>query len=77
MDRDVASDVPNWEVLHEAIRWTAPFNLTGHPAISLPLRTTGLPVGVQLIGKLGHDEHLLDVAKWVEGVVLPIESPTS
>jgi aspartyl-tRNA(Asn)/glutamyl-tRNA(Gln) amidotransferase subunit A len=35
--------------------FTAPFNLTGHPAISVPLglsSSTGLPIGMQLVGSL-------------------------
>jgi Asp-tRNA(Asn)/Glu-tRNA(Gln) amidotransferase A subunit family amidase len=42
-------------------------NLTGHPAISLPMPPPdGLPVGIQLIGRRGHDEELIEVAAWVE-----------
>lgn len=40
-----------------------PFNLTGHPAISLPLvGRSGLPVGLQLVAARGADELLCAVA---------------
>jgi aspartyl-tRNA(Asn)/glutamyl-tRNA(Gln) amidotransferase subunit A len=37
--------------------FTAPFNLTGHPACSVPcgVSTTGLPMGLQIVGR-AHDE---------------------
>jgi aspartyl-tRNA(Asn)/glutamyl-tRNA(Gln) amidotransferase subunit A len=41
-------------------------NLTGHPAISIPAPTNGLPVGLQLVGAVGCDERLLEVAAWLE-----------
>ena len=41
-------------------------NLTGHPAISIPVPSATLPVGLQLIGHMGRDEQLLDVASWSE-----------
>ncbi|PXW99372.1 amidase [Sphaerotilus hippei] len=41
-----------------------PFNLSGHPAISLPLNTAdGLPVGLQLVARRGADEYLCAVAQ--------------
>ena len=44
-------------------RLVRPFNLSGHPAISLPLLTTaGLPVGLQLVASRGADEWLCAVA---------------
>jgi amidase len=45
-----------------------PFNVTGQPAISLPLHETpdGLPVGVQLAANMGHDQLLLDVGADLE-----------
>lgn len=50
------------------LRLTQLFNLTGHPAISLPCGTTstGLPCGLQLVGKTGATEALVAVATEVE-----------
>jgi amidase len=45
--------------------FTAPANVTGQPAISLPARrpsSTGLPIGVQLIGRLGAENDMLAFA---------------
>jgi len=46
------------------LRLTQPFNLTGHPAISLPSGMTsgGLPCAVQLVGCTGQTDALLRVA---------------
>jgi aspartyl-tRNA(Asn)/glutamyl-tRNA(Gln) amidotransferase subunit A len=40
-------------ILMAMIRCTAPFNATGHPALSLPCGFTsaGLPVGLQIVGR--------------------------
>jgi aspartyl-tRNA(Asn)/glutamyl-tRNA(Gln) amidotransferase subunit A len=50
-------------------RFTGPYNLTGHPAVSLPVPTAGLPVGLQLAGRRGADGALLTVAGSVERVI--------
>src|SRR5436190_17313195 len=44
--------------------FTAPFNLTGHPAISVPggMSAAGIPIGLQLVGRLSGDADLLAVA---------------
>jgi aspartyl-tRNA(Asn)/glutamyl-tRNA(Gln) amidotransferase subunit A len=50
------------------LRLTQLFNLTGHPAISLPCGRTsgGLPCGLQLVGGAGATRHLLQVARTCE-----------
>jgi aspartyl-tRNA(Asn)/glutamyl-tRNA(Gln) amidotransferase subunit A len=45
------------------LRNTWPFNAAGTPAISIPLKTTGLPVGMQLIAKRGDDDKLLRIVR--------------
>ncbi|RKE79339.1 amidase [Rhizobium sp. AG855] len=47
-------------------RYLRPFNLSGHPAIVLPVVTsTGLPSGIQLIARKGADARLCAVARWL------------
>ena len=48
--------------------YTWPFNLTGHPAMSVPcgFSAAGLPLGFQLIGPWDSDERLLDLAQRLE-----------
>jgi len=50
------------------VTFTAPFNVTGQPAISLPLswNNAGLPIGVQLVAPYGREDLLLRVAAQLE-----------
>jgi amidase len=50
------------------IPYTAQFNMTGQPAISLPLHQTsgGLPVGVQLAAAYGREDILIQIASQLE-----------
>lgn len=50
-----------------SLRLTYPFNLTGHPAVSIPIaRTGGAPVGLQLVTRRYHDPLLMTVAAAAE-----------
>ena len=44
------------------------FNATGQPAVSLPLHQggTGLPIGMQLVGRFGDEATLLRLAAQLE-----------
>lgn len=61
-----------YEIANEAMRrasvFTSPFNVTGQPAISLPLHVTpdGLPIGVQLVAAYGRDDLLVRIAAQLE-----------
>jgi aspartyl-tRNA(Asn)/glutamyl-tRNA(Gln) amidotransferase subunit A len=47
-------------------RFTRPFATTGQPVVTIPLPVAGLPVGIQIVGRLGDDADLLSVAHAVE-----------
>jgi aspartyl-tRNA(Asn)/glutamyl-tRNA(Gln) amidotransferase subunit A len=49
--------------------YPTPFNLTGHPAISIPIGFTdqGLPVGLQAIAGWGQEQDLFDLAGLLTG----------
>lgn len=51
--------------------FTSPFNLTGHPAISVPAgfsASTGLPIGTQLVGPLYDELTLFQIGRAIERV---------
>jgi aspartyl-tRNA(Asn)/glutamyl-tRNA(Gln) amidotransferase subunit A len=58
-------------------RLPGPFNCSGSPVLSLPAGLAdGLPVGVSLVGRIGGDRDLLEVAAWVEGAAPHVGRPT-
>lgn len=65
--------------LLETIRFTFPANLSGHPALVLPVRVSasGLPVAVQLIGGYWQEDLLLRMARSLEAVnpQFPLQPP--
>ncbi|MDQ6918103.1 MAG: amidase [Candidatus Dormibacteraeota bacterium] len=48
-------------------RFSRPFNVTGQPIMTVPAPTTGLPVGIQVIGRFGEDARVVEIAAWLEG----------
>lgn len=65
---DAANPERSLARMFEFIPFTAQFNITGQPAISLPLARSlsGLPIGVQFVGPWGRDDLLLQLAAQVE-----------
>jgi aspartyl-tRNA(Asn)/glutamyl-tRNA(Gln) amidotransferase subunit A len=55
--------------------FTSPFNLTGHPALAIPCgisASTGLPIGLQMVGPLGGDDTLLQLGHAFERASEPV-----
>jgi amidase len=54
--------------VQDLLQFTAQFNITGQPGISLPLHLSsdGLPVGVQLVAGHGREDVLIRVAAQIE-----------
>jgi aspartyl-tRNA(Asn)/glutamyl-tRNA(Gln) amidotransferase subunit A len=55
------------EVRSALLSLTCPWNLTGHPALTVPAgMLSGLPVGLQLVGLPGRERLLFDLATRIE-----------
>jgi amidase len=66
---DPAHSVTSWvRALFDYGPFTPPFNISGQPAISLPLAQSagGLPIGVQLVAAFGRENILFRVAGQLE-----------
>jgi amidase len=59
----------NLGLMARLVGFTAPFDATGQPAISLPMHWSaeGLPIGVQLVARYGREDVLVRVAAQLEG----------
>ena len=53
-------------IREKLLRYTRPFNLTAHPVVTIPAPSDSLPVGVQVVGRIGEDAALLRVAAALE-----------
>jgi amidase len=64
-DADPALDFDNQK---RFTPFTAPYNMSGQPAVSIPLHWSddGLPIGVQLVGRPGDEVTLLRIAAQIE-----------
>jgi amidase len=63
------ADNPMAAVMRSAalVTYASPFNISGQPAISLPVAVTdGLPIGAQLVGRWGRDDQLLALGAQLE-----------
>jgi amidase len=69
--RDDADPAADFEAQKAFTPWTSAWNVTGMPAISLPLHWTddGLPVGVMLAARPAEEELLLALSAQVEAAV--------
>jgi amidase len=66
--------VPYWVA---TTAYCSPFNLTGHPAVVLPLAHSadGLPIGLQVVGRRWGDMQLLAIAAQLALVIGPFQPP--
>jgi len=59
------------------IACTCPFNLTGHPVVTMPvaLSAEGLPIGLQIVGRRWNEMRLLAIAKRIAEVIGSLHRP--
>lgn len=57
--------------------YTMPFNLSGHPAIVIPIgqTQTGLPIGMQIVGKRWKEMELLAIAQALDPIIGNLQHP--
>lgn len=58
--------------------YTMPFNLSGHPAVVIPIGQThnGLPIGMQIVGKRWKEMELLALALELDQVIKAFRNPS-
>jgi hypothetical protein len=63
-EQDVRIGEWSGDIRHALMAYTAPFNLTGYPAATIPMpRPPGLmPAGLQIVGRRGGDAEVMDAA---------------
>ena len=77
--RNTPIDVDGQEVTYWSAGggYTGPFNLTGHPAVIVPLTQSaeGLPIGLQIVGPRWSEMKLLAIARALEPFVQGYKRP--
>jgi amidase len=68
---DPANPLAAWSKAGTMVTFTVPFNVTGQPAMSLPLHWNagGLPIGVQFVAAFGREDVLIRVGAQLEAEV--------
>lgn len=68
MQKLEAGGAMNTELFKKWCPYTYPFNLTGNPALSVPvgLSNEGFPVGMQIVGPWHSEKRLFEIAKFIE-----------
>ncbi|MBW4694242.1 MAG: amidase [Lyngbya sp. HA4199-MV5] len=58
--------------------YTMPFNLSGHPAVVIPIGQTqnGLPIGMQIVGKRWREMELLAIAQQIDTIISGFQPPS-
>jgi aspartyl-tRNA(Asn)/glutamyl-tRNA(Gln) amidotransferase subunit A len=67
---DIGANIEDPLAMYLTDIMTVAVNLVGVPAISIPVATEGLPVGLQLIAPQRKDRELLEFAKAAEGAIV-------
>ncbi len=64
---------PYWRIVGHC----APFNLTGHPVLVIPIGQdeNGMPIGAQLVSRRWSEGRLLAIGRLISGVVGPLKRP--
>jgi amidase len=65
---DEVDPAENFERQKRFTPWTALFNASGQPAVSVPLHWTdqGLPIGIMLAGRMGEEGTLISLSAQLE-----------
>ncbi|MEL6492717.1 MAG: amidase family protein [Cyanobacteria bacterium J06621_3] len=57
--------------------YAIPFNLSGHPAVVIPIGQTaeGLPIGLQIVGKRWKEMELIAITQQIDDIVGTFHMP--